>query len=93
MCLMSKTMPLAELIVRRTYRERALERDEVALDTVDSIVRNCGLAVLKGRGNVDGLPFDRSLYPNQHESTLFCSMDDWRIEGHTFAAEKMSLMD
>lgn len=57
-------MPLAELIVCRTYRERALERDEVALDTVDSLVRDCGLAVLEDRGNVDGLPLDGGLYSN-----------------------------
>lgn len=53
---------MVELKTRRTYSERALERDKVALDTVDSVIRDSGLAILEDRGDVDGLPLDRGLY-------------------------------
>lgn len=45
------------------YRKRALERNIIPLYTVDSLVRNDRLAVLKTRGNVNRLPLDWNLCP------------------------------
>lgn len=47
-----------------TYSERTLKRDVVALNTLDSIIGNCGLAVLEDGSDVDGLPLDGGLLSN-----------------------------
>lgn len=70
---------------RRTYSERALERDKVALDTVDSIVRDSGLAILEDRGDIDGLPLDRGLYPRL--AYCFLSPDNSRLERYICGRE------
>lgn len=55
---------LIKLRTQKTYREGTLERNVVALDAVDGRIRDSGLAVLQSRGDVHGLPLDRSLYPS-----------------------------
>lgn len=45
----------------QTYGERALQRDVVALDALNGIVRNGSLAVLEDGGDIDGFPVNRSL--------------------------------
>lgn len=47
-----------------TYSERTLKRDVVALNTLDSIIGDCGLAVLEDGSDVDGLPLDGGLLSN-----------------------------
>lgn len=47
-----------------TYSERTLKRDVVAPNTLDSIIGNCGLAVLEDGSDVDGLPLDGGLLSN-----------------------------
>ena len=80
---------MVELRTRRTYSERALERNKVALDTVDSFVRDSGLAILEDRGDIDGFPLDRGLYSHLARCPSFVGAC-WDV---TFAAEKMSLTD
>jgi hypothetical protein len=45
----------------RAYSKRTLEGDLVFLDIGDGGIGNGSLAVLEDRGNVDGLPGNRSL--------------------------------
>ena len=80
---------MVELRTRRTYSERALKRNKVALDTVDSFVRDNGLAILEDRGDIDGFPLDRGLYSHLARCPSFVGAC-WDV---TFAAEKMSLTD
>jgi hypothetical protein len=41
--------------------ERTFEGDVVAVDAVNGFVGNDGLAILQGRSDIDGLPFDRDI--------------------------------
>ena len=76
---------MVELRTRRTYSERALERNKVALDTVDSFVRDSGLAILEDRGDIDRLPLDRGLY--SHLAYCFLSPDNSRLERYICGRE------
>lgn len=72
-----------------TYGKGALERDVVPANTVDGSIGDCGLAVLEGRSDVDGLPLDWGL-PAKFSITVAIGTS---AEDVTFAAEKMSLTD
>jgi hypothetical protein len=41
--------------------KRTFEGDIVAVDAVDGLIGDDGLAILQGRSDIDGLPFDRNV--------------------------------
>lgn len=46
-----------------TYGKRTLEGNIVATNALDSVVGDCGLSILQGRGDVDRFPLNRGLLP------------------------------